>query len=107
MLDPDEGVLRLAHPYELVELHLDRGRIAVLRVLNQKHLRKVTMVVPVLMTSCQVSEKWNTGPVSPHTRMMAQARTNTQGRPASRDVIWATSEKIRLSACSIERLMAS
>ena len=51
------------------------------------------MVVPVLMTSCQVSEKLNNGPVIAHTMMVANARANTHARPTSRDVIWAMSEK--------------
>ena len=32
-------------------------------------MRKVTMVVPVLMTSCHVSEKWKMGPVTAQPRM--------------------------------------
>ncbi len=42
---------------DLVELQVDRARIAVLRVLNKEDLKNVTMVVPVLITSCHVSEK--------------------------------------------------
>ena len=37
------------------ELDLQSERVAVLRRLDQKHHKKVTMVVPVLITSCQVS----------------------------------------------------
>ena len=36
------------------------------------------MVVPVLMTSCQESEKWNTGPVIAQTRTTPSAATNAQ-----------------------------
>jgi len=32
-------------------------------------MRNVTIVVPVLMTNCQVSLKWNSGPVTIHTAM--------------------------------------
>lgn len=39
------------------------------------------MVVPVLITSCQVSLKAKSGPVTTQTTMMATARVNTRGRP--------------------------
>src|SRR6185295_8263512 len=39
------------------------------------------MVVPVLMTSCQVSLKPNNGPLSAHTRMTPTATKNVTGRP--------------------------
>ena len=42
-------------------------------------IRKVTMVVPVLMTSCQVSEKPKSGPVTAQTTMMRQARSEGCG----------------------------
>ena len=38
-------------------------------------MRKVTIVVPVLMTSCQVSLKWKIGP------LMIQAPTTLAARP--------------------------
>ena len=44
-------------------------------------MRNVTIVVPVLMTNCQVSLKWNSGPVTIQTAMTQTARTNTLGRP--------------------------
>lgn len=44
------------------------------------------MVVPVLMISCQVSEKPNTGPLAPQMRMTATAITNAVGRPAARAI---------------------
>ena len=43
-------------------------------------IRKVTIVVPVLMTSCQVSEKPNSGPVK------AQAMTTASATPKAHDV---------------------
>ena len=46
-------------------------------------IRKVTIVVPVLMTSCQVSLKPKSGPVSAHSAMTAHAATNATGRPAA------------------------
>src|SRR3569833_4674659 len=36
MLDSDEGIVRLADADQLVELDLDRGTVAVLRVLDEK-----------------------------------------------------------------------
>src|SRR5580765_1567673 len=39
------------------------------------------IVVLVLMTSCHVSLKWKTGPVTIHTRMRPTAIANTGGRP--------------------------
>jgi hypothetical protein len=53
-------------------------------------IRKVTIVVPVLMTSCQLSLNRNSGPVINHTRMRVTARMNVAGRPAPRDVALAT-----------------
>ena len=45
----------------------------------RKTIRKVTMVVPVLMTSCQVSLKWKSGPVTAQTRMTTTARPKVEG----------------------------
>jgi hypothetical protein len=45
----------------------------------RKTMRKVMMVVPVLITSCQVSEKWNTGPVAAHMMMMMMPRPDREG----------------------------
>jgi hypothetical protein len=36
----------------------------------RKTIRKVTIVVPVLIISCHVSEKWKMGPVAAHTWIM-------------------------------------
>jgi hypothetical protein len=47
-----------------------------------KTMRKVTMVVPVLMTSCQVSEKWKTGPVTAQTRMIRVAPAKAHVEPS-------------------------
>jgi hypothetical protein len=40
-------------------------------------------VVPVLITSCQVSEKWNIGPVIAHPIIRKQARIKAIGRPVA------------------------
>src|SRR4051794_20010287 len=57
----------------------------------RKTIRNVTIVVPVLMTSCQVSEKWKNGPVIAHTTTVPSASAKTQARPTSREVAFATS----------------
>jgi hypothetical protein len=46
-------------------------------------IKKVTIVVPVLMTSCQVSLKRKSGPEMPQTRITATATAKAAGRPAS------------------------
>jgi hypothetical protein len=43
--------------YDFVEFQINGFRVTVLRVLDEEHQRKVTMVVPVLIMSCQVLEK--------------------------------------------------
>src|SRR5919199_3531984 len=45
-------------------------------------IRKVTIVVPVLITNCQVSENPNTGPVTAHTMSTSAARQKAQELPA-------------------------
>ena len=49
-------------------------------------MRKVTMVVPVLITSCHVSEYLNIGPVTAQTITIAAASINVDARPAAWDV---------------------
>ena len=41
---------------ELIELEMQRRAVAVLGIWIRNTIRNVTIVVPVLMTSCQVSE---------------------------------------------------
>lgn len=53
------------------------------------------MVVPVLMTSCQVSEKWNRGPVTPHRTTISSAATKVIGWPAAAEIRVAMSSNIR------------
>jgi hypothetical protein len=58
VLDVDHLIVRLVHGADqFVQLEIDGARVAVLRVLNEEDIRNVTIVVPVLITSCQVSEK--------------------------------------------------
>src|SRR5437868_629 len=69
-------------------------------------MRKVTIVVPVLMTSCQVSEKPNTGPVSAQTMMTAAANMNVIARPAACDAalaILAKACEARLGCMPVKR----
>jgi hypothetical protein len=57
------------------------------------------MVVPVLMTSCQVSEKPKIGPVTTQARMTPAARMKLTGRPAQRAVACASrSNRSRMTA---------
>jgi len=41
------------------------------------------MVVPVFITSCQVSEKWNSGPEIPQTMSTARAMTKAPEVPVA------------------------
>ena len=50
------------------------------------------IVVPVLITNCQVSLKPNIGPVIIQMSMMATAMVNTRGRPQKRDAVLAKRE---------------
>src|SRR5881275_345856 len=47
----------------------------------RKTIKKVTIVVPVLITSCQVSEKWKKGPVAIQTRITSVASAKAQELP--------------------------
>src|SRR5262245_128871 len=55
----------------------------------RKTIRKVTMVVPVLMTSCQVSLYPKNGPVTAHTKITPTATPKAAGRPVAREVVLA------------------
>src|SRR5687767_3201904 len=55
------------------------SRFCVLWIRNT--IRNVTIVVPVLITSCQVSLKPKTGPVTAHATMIDAAMMNVSGRP--------------------------
>ena len=52
-------------------------------------IRKVTRVVLVLMTICQVSEKPNSGPVAAQMTMLAIASTAATGEPTAVEVLCA------------------
>jgi hypothetical protein len=53
----------------------------------------VTIVVPVLMTNCQVSLNLNIGPVTPQTTTIEAAAMNAAGWPVARAVHLAKREK--------------
>ena len=42
------------------------------------------IVVPVLMTNCQVSLKWKMGPITAQTMIAAVAKMKVTGRPVTR-----------------------
>lgn len=90
MLDSDEGILDGACSDQFIQLHLDGCAVPVLRVLDQETIRNVTMVVPVLMTSCQVSENRNRGPVT------AQMTITVQGQNKGR----CTAGRLRCPVCN-------
>jgi hypothetical protein len=50
-------------------------------------IRKVMMVVPVLITSCQVLFSPKSGPLKAHNKIMATAAMNTQGRPKTDETV--------------------
>jgi hypothetical protein len=47
-------------------------------------IKKVMMVVPVLITSCHVSENWKMGPVAAHKMMINKAIKNAYDEPVAR-----------------------
>jgi hypothetical protein len=55
-------------------------------------IKKVTIVVPVLMMSCHVSLKPNSGPVIAQIMMTATARMKVSGLPVARAVHLANRE---------------
>ena len=56
VFNADQCVSRLADSDQFIEFNLYRRTIPILRVLNEETIRNVTIVVPVLMISCHVSE---------------------------------------------------
>ena len=46
-------------------------------------MRKVTMVVPVLITSCQVSLQWKRGPLIAQATTTVSASAKVAGRPVA------------------------
>jgi hypothetical protein len=79
VLRVDEHVAgSLLGPDQLVELHLQCLRVAVLVVLEEKTVRKVTIVVEVLITSCHVLLKPKNGPVTAHATTRPSAAMKAQ-----------------------------
>lgn len=95
MLDSDEGILDGACSDQFIQLHLDGCAVPVLRVLDQETIRNVTMVVPVLMTSCQVSENRNRGPVTAQMTITVKAKIKADARPASCNALFAISARLK------------
>ena len=62
-------------------------------------MRNVTIVVPVSMTSCQVSEKPKSGPVTAHTITTAAASEKVDARPAAWEVRLASSPNAPWRVC--------
>ena len=70
LFDADEMVVGFLERFEDgVEFGLDRPAVSVLGFWMTNTMLNVMMVVPVLMTSCQVSENLKIGPQSAQTRM--------------------------------------
>jgi hypothetical protein len=55
----------------------------------KKTIRNVTIVVPVLITSCQVSLNRKIGPVTAQARTTAAASRKAEGAPEIRDTFFA------------------
>jgi hypothetical protein len=55
----------------------------------RKTIRNVMMVVPVLITNCQVSLNRKKGPVTSQRRITAVARLKVEGLPVTRAVVFA------------------
>src|ERR1044072_9398301 len=66
-------------------------------------IRKVTMVVPVLMTSCQLSENLKIGPDTAQTTTMTTQRQKVTGRPAAVATTLAALEKDLLRFMAAQR----
>jgi hypothetical protein len=63
-----------------------------------KTIKKVIMVVPVLITNCQVSEKPNKGPVIPQMITTNKAMLKARGEPVALvtlfDIFWNRAESL-------------
>ena len=60
-------------------------------------MRKVTIVVPVLITSCQVSLQPKSGPLTSQASTTSNARPKVNGWPVARDValVKRTNQRLR------------
>jgi hypothetical protein len=68
----------------------------------RKTIRKVTIVVPVLITSCQLSEKPKSGPTTAQAMTVPAAMVNAGGLPTTSETQVATFPKYaRMTASSI------
>src|SRR5580765_1862657 len=65
----------------------------------RKTIKNVMMVVPVLMTSCHVSENLKTGPVTPHTTIVARATANAHEPPVHAVTAPASPSSPTLNPC--------
>jgi hypothetical protein len=65
----------------------------------RKTIRKVMIVVPVLMTHCQTSEKWKIGPVSAQTTIIATAAMKAQADPVASETLLANLRNASVMAC--------
>ena len=83
-LDIDQPVARpFSRGDQLVELELDGLAVLFWVCWIRNTIRKVTMIVAVLMTSCQVSPNPNKGPVVAQTMMTTMATRKAQGLPVA------------------------
>src|SRR3954452_9062796 len=64
------------------------------------------IVVPVLMTSCQVSDQPKSGPVAAQRRTTAQATTNAHGEPTQRSTLRASDSNMCGSPMNRRSLLA-
>lgn len=83
MFDADKRVMSRAHTDKFIKFYLDGGAIAILKFWIKKTIRNVTIVVPVLMINCHVSEYRNMGPVIAQTSTIIAASKNVNARPAA------------------------
>ncbi len=60
------------------------------------------MVVPVLMTSCQVSEYLKRCPSNPQTTTMRVATMKAQGEPTTTELLWENFRKISRRVLTME-----
>ena len=77
-LDANQRISRRTYPDQLIKFRLNGHSVPVLRVLNNEAIKNVMMVVLVLIMSCHVSEKLNSGPLSAHAAMITRAITNVK-----------------------------
>ena len=86
--------MRAAHGADqFVEFELSGVAVTILSILNQNTIRNVTIVVPVLMTKCQVSLNLKIGPVTAQAKIINAALMNAAGWPVARAVHFAKREK--------------